>query len=193
MTLLVALRHAATSWNLEKKLQGRRDIPLSDAGVRSLEERALPENYKTISWYCSPLLRARQTADVLGLKYQIEDSLIEMDWGDWEGQTVKMLRQQLGDKMQQEEDRGLLMQPPNGESPAQVKQRVLTWLNSIPQNQPTGIIAHKGVLRVLVSTASGWDMKVDCPLKIDWNRPLEFTRDAGRPNGLASRIINPDC
>lgn len=192
MTLFVALRHAATSWNQEKKLQGRRDIPLSATGLESLHDRVLPERYKTISWYCSPLLRARQTADALGLNYQVEENLIEMDWGDWEGQTVKMLRQQLGDKMQQEENRGLLMQPPNGESPAQVKQRVLVWLNSIPQNQPTGIVAHKGVLRALVSAATEWDMTADCPLKIDWNHPLEFTRNAETPNGLTPSIINPD-
>ncbi len=172
---ILAIRHAATAWNREKRLQGRRDIPLSPEGLASLADATVPAAFTTADWYCSPLLRARQTADAIGVSdYQVEAQLVEMDWGRWEGQRLPQLRAQLGPAMAAEEARGLDLQPPAGETPRQVQQRLLRWLNTQPDTGRIGIICHKGVLRAMLSLALEWDMIAACPIKVCWQQALLF-------------------
>ena len=42
MTQLVFLRHGLTDWNVERRMQGRRDIPLNDDGRAMVAEWRLP-------------------------------------------------------------------------------------------------------------------------------------------------------
>ncbi len=173
---ILAIRHAATNWNQQKRFQGRRDIPLNDAGRTSLQGKTIPVDYQQARWYSSPLLRARQTAELLSApEFQQEVSLIEMDWGDWEGQRLADLRAELGTEMEAAEALGLDLQPPGGESPRHVRQRVLNWLQSLTPEGKIGIVCHKGVLRALLSEALQWDMREDCPIKIRWDQALLFS------------------
>ncbi len=180
-TSIFAIRHGQTQWNIDGKLQGRRDIPLCEEGIRSLELKLIPARFYTIDWYCSPLLRATATADILGLQHTLEPSLIEMHWGDWEGQRIRDLRQNEPDLMAREEKRGLDMQPPSGETPRQVRTRVVNWLKALSADTDIGIITHKGVIRALLSAAIDWDMTDSCPLKPDWRKTLcfEWNRNYG--------------
>ena len=60
------MRHGKTDWNLLHKLQGKTDIPLNDMG-RQMARQAC-ERYKDVHFdvcYCSPLTRARQTAELV--------------------------------------------------------------------------------------------------------------------------------
>jgi broad specificity phosphatase PhoE len=60
---LYAARHGQTQWNVENKICGRTDVPLTDVGLE--QARALAENAKELGLdliIASPLLRARQTA-----------------------------------------------------------------------------------------------------------------------------------
>jgi probable phosphoglycerate mutase len=179
MTLsILAIRHAATEWNQQKRLQGRRDIPLSIEGQQQLANRRCPAAYLHAQWFCSPLLRAQQTAAALDIKfYHIEPALIEMDWGQWEGQQLSQLRLHLGEALAREESKGLDMQPPQGESPRQVQQRLLQWLNHQAGDGKIGIICHKGLLRAMLSLALNWDMTDACPVKINWKEALVFNWD----------------
>jgi len=88
--MLYVIRHGKTDWNALYKLQGRTDIPLNDEGRKMAEEAAL--EYKDIHFdicYCSPLVRAQETARLLlaGRNVPIitDDRLIEMCFGDYEG------------------------------------------------------------------------------------------------------------
>ncbi len=172
---IFALRHGATAWNQQKRLQGRRDIPLSEEGIQALKNLTIPTCFVDLQWYISPLLRARQSAELLHIStYQTEPALLEMNWGEWEGERLPELRNRLGQQMLHQESRGLDLQPPGGESPRQVRDRVLAWLSQLPQQQDIGIVCHKGVLRSLLSEALDWDMKSDCSVKVDWHKGLLF-------------------
>ena len=104
MTRLALIRHGITDWNLDKRIQGRIDQPLGDLGRRQLSSLRVPTEFLDDHWYCSPLQRARETAAILGLHdCHIEPALIEMDWGDWEGEVLKPLRKKLGDDAYQTE------------------------------------------------------------------------------------------
>lgn len=81
--MLYIIRHGKTEWNAKRKLQGRTDIPLNDEG-RLMAEKARDE-YKDIHFdvcYCSPLIRAKETAEILmkgrNIPIITDDRLMEM-------------------------------------------------------------------------------------------------------------------
>ena len=83
---LALLRHGPTDWNAAGRIQGHTDIPLSEAGLAKMTALRLPVS--TTRVYASPMLRARQTAEALGLAAPIFDRrLMEQNWGRWEGLT----------------------------------------------------------------------------------------------------------
>ena len=174
------LRHGMTSWNLEKRVQGRTDRPLCAAGRELLARLELPRGIRERRWYCSPLRRALQTAQALGLgDYRVEPALVEMSWGEWEGEILKPLRRRLGAPMRDNEARGLDFQPPGGESPRQVQARLRPWLARIgASGEDCAAVVHKGIIRCVYSLASGWDMRGESPVDFAWDALHRFELDA---------------
>lgn len=94
----VMVRHGQTAWNLAQRLQGRSDVRLNATG-RQQAERAGVALAKDGPWdlvVCSPLMRARQTAqiiaDYLGIWQVLEvDDLVERDYGAAEGRFLGKL------------------------------------------------------------------------------------------------------
>ncbi len=88
--MLYIMRHGRTDWNEEKRLQGRTDIPLNENGRKMAE--AAHEEYKNLhldECFCSPLQRARETAEIVlagrDIPIIIDDRLKEMGFGEYEG------------------------------------------------------------------------------------------------------------
>lgn len=185
MTLLALLRHGETAWSAERRIQGRTDVPLNAVGRAALAGRSLPDDFLGMRHVTSPLQRCTGTAQALNLKAAaLEPRIAEMSWGQWEGQHLSELRQQLGDAMRANEARGLDFMPPQGESPRQVLLRVEPWLADVAaQGLPTLAISHRGVIRVIFAQACGWDMLGRPPVKIDWSALQVFRLDpSGRPS-----------
>ena len=171
--IVVFLRHGATAWNEEGRMQGRRDIPLSDRGrAEVLAWRAHPQLAQVVSaqtrWYSSPLKRAVDTAEILaGAPPRCDPALIEMDWGDWEGLRLDELRHRYGAEFARNEAAGLDFRPSHGESPREVRERVVRWLAATADAEDSiVVVTHKGVLRAVLSAATGWDMSVKPPLRL---------------------------
>ncbi len=179
MTRLIVLRHGLTAWNQQGRIQGHHDEPLCGAGRRQLRGMRLPRGLRTLPCHSSPLLRARQTARLLGLRTVTnEPALREMHWGAWEGERVVELRQRHGEAMRQNEALGLEFLPPGGESPRQLGKRLQPWLTRIGHlTRPCVIVTHKGVIRVLLARATGWDMRGPPPHRLEWNRAHLFNVD----------------
>ena len=169
MTPLALIRHGPTGWNQEKRLQGRADRPLSPEGEEKVAGWSVPAEFHDYKWFVSPLTRARQTAAALELTPETEHAIIEMDWGAWEGQTIDELRAIYGDEIRRRTEMGLDLRPPDGESPRDVRDRVGKWAAGIGKAaQPTGAVAHQGIIRALLSLATGWEMVGKPPHKMDW-------------------------
>ncbi|MBR1796859.1 MAG: histidine phosphatase family protein [Clostridiales bacterium] len=88
--MLYIIRHGKTDWNLKHKIQGQTDIPLNEQGISMAIEAG--ERYKDIHFdvcYCSPLERARDTAELLlkdrDVPIIIDDRLTELGFGIYEG------------------------------------------------------------------------------------------------------------
>lgn len=155
----IALRHGPTAWNAAKKIQGHSDIPLSPEGRLTVEGWQLPPFTKDWPCVASPLKRAQETARLLGKDPRIVPALIEMNWGAWEGQKLTELRQRYGQKMRDNEARGLDFAAEGGETKQDVRNRVEAWLHSDScPKEPFIMVVHKGILHVLYSLATGWDM-----------------------------------
>ena len=171
---LMVLRHGATSWNLARRIQGRADPPLSPEGRAEVAAWSLPPGSLDLPCWVSPLQRARETALVLGfVEPVVAAELIEMDWGDFEGQTLAQLRAELGATLAANEALGLDFRPPGGESPREVGERLRPWLASLAG--PSGaavVVTHKGVRRALLALATGWDMRGPPPIKLRDNQAL---------------------
>ena len=179
--MIVALiRHAITAWNDEGRMQGRRDIPLSDRGRAQARAWKIPAGLENgAAWVSSPLSRAVETAEILtGRAVARESALIEMSWGDWEGRTLDELRAAPGDAYARNEARGLDFRPPGGESPRDVLARLQPWLERVAASElPVVAVTHLGVLRVMLSAATGWDMTGKPPLRLASDAVHRFAID----------------
>ena len=173
---LVVIRHGLTEWNQQKRVQGRIDKPLSSEGERQLASLYVPQELLGYRWFCSPLRRALQSIELLGIsEFKVDHRLIEMSWGDWEGEVLKPLRKQLGVVMRLNEARGLDFRPPGGESPRELQSRLADWLKEVAESrQNCAVVAHKGVIRCLYSMATGWDMVGESPVDFAWDSAHQF-------------------
>ncbi len=191
MTLLAMVRHAETGWSREGRIQGRTDIPLSDAGRAFLQARALPAEFDGMRVVSSPLKRCVESAQLLGLPVaEVEPRIAEMRWGEWEGCVLAELRNRLGSEMRENEARGLDFTPPGGESPRQVLERVRGWLADVATcGRPTIAVAHRGIIRVVLAAATRWDMLGRPPAKLDWAAVHVFALDAEGNACIASMNV----
>lgn len=160
MTALLLLRHGPTQWNETKRVQGRGDVPLSDTGRAEVLTWRLPAEFRNYRWVASPLMRAVETAALLGaVGLQRDPRLVEMDWGEWEGRELGALRRELGDLMRAWEAKGLDFRAPGGETPRQVQERLRPFLaERAALGTDTVAVAHKGVIRAVYALATDWDM-----------------------------------
>jgi len=88
--MLYIMRHGRTAWNDAHRIQGRTDIPLNDEGRKMARDAA--EEYKDLHLdicYCSPMIRAKETAQILlsgrDVPIVYDERLIEMCFGIYEG------------------------------------------------------------------------------------------------------------
>ena len=149
MHIFVA-RHGQTQWNAENKVCGRTDLPLTALGLAQAEELADkvgPLNIDLI--LCSPMLRARQTAQASASRYgipmEIDPRLIEQDYGVFEG----------ADRFDPgfwANKRQFAVRYPGGESMMQVAARVYSLLEEIRVRYPNKkilLVCHGGICRVI--------------------------------------------
>jgi probable phosphoglycerate mutase len=90
---LVLVRHGETEWSRSGRHTGRTDVPLTPEGER--DARALARSLGDLGpvlVLASPLQRARRTAELAGLSPELDDDLLEWDYGEYEGRTTEDIR-----------------------------------------------------------------------------------------------------
>ena len=90
---LLMIRHSSTRGNLLRQYVGSQDHPLAPEGV-ALAERRRGEMPPIDGLWVSPMLRCRQTAEILfpGVEQRLVDALKECDFGTFEGKTWAELK-----------------------------------------------------------------------------------------------------
>lgn len=174
------LRHGPTEWNVAGRIQGHTDIPLSEAGFMKMRGLRLPFVVSRV--YCSPLLRARQTAEALTLANPTHDArLMEQHWGQWEGLTREQIFAQHGEDafVKAGSQQGAAFRPLSGESTAELHERVGAFLKDIAKGEgDAAAVAHLGVLRAAYTLATGWAMDAPMPADLDVSKILVLSLDA---------------
>lgn len=158
-TIIYLTRHGQTLWNIEKRLQGRGNSPLTEQGIERAKELRDRIKYIHIDIiYSSPIERALTTANIIKGDKSIEvitdDGLMEMCFGDYEGQIT--------DEVMKENpnwDISLIMKgnteltAPNGENLAEVRDRVARSMNKIIEEnrgKTILIVAHGITLKAIM-------------------------------------------
>lgn len=159
------VRHGETDWNVERRLQGRQDIPLNANGcaqaarcgdiLRDLFVRD-DKTPADLDFVASPLGRARITMELmrgtLGLDphaYAIDERLIEISFGTWEGKTLaEMAVLDSGLVAARAQDKWAFL-PPGGESYATLADRMGEWYATLARD--TVVVAHGGTARGLIA------------------------------------------
>ena len=192
MTRIALLRHFPTSWNQEHRLQGQTDIPLTDAARQELHGLAIPAPWDTARIIASPLLRAAETARILarGRPVANDPRLVEISYGEWEGQHGADLLADPNSGYVNVEDGGWHRRPPGGESPWDVWQRVRPALAEIAvEANPALLIVHRALMRVILARAWGWNYDSPEPFKIKRGRLYPLTL---LPDGTPTAPEEPD-
>jgi probable phosphoglycerate mutase len=163
MGLFYLMRHAETEWNVENRLCGQFDIPLSEAGRR--QAKRLAGRLKSIAFeglYSSPLRRAMETAnlisEVIGLEAIVDERLIELGYGKWEGKTLAEVEKDDPKTFRAWDADPGEVAPPGGESGLEALQRVVPFLNLLAARHRQGHVAvvfHKTVCRLAVCHVLG--------------------------------------
>jgi probable phosphoglycerate mutase len=178
VTRIALLRHAPTDWNAARRLQGLVDRPLTPEAHAHLARRAPPPGWTEARALASPLARARDTARTLWPQAEIDARLVELDWGGWEGRTGAALLADPASGFRPVEDWGWDARPPGGESPRDAWTRVAPLLAELARDgRPCALVAHRGLMRVILARAWGWDF--------DRPEPFAIPRDALLPLTLA--------
>jgi broad specificity phosphatase PhoE len=95
MPVVMLVRHGETEWSRSGQHTSRTDLPLLDDGVRvaeALGRRLADRSFALV--LTSPMIRARETARLAGLRGELEitDDLHELGYGDYEGRTTADIR-----------------------------------------------------------------------------------------------------
>lgn len=138
---LYVIRHGETNWNIEKRMQGKKDIPLNEEGIRLARETGKAMKEIPIDLVISsPLNRAKVTAELItegrNIPMIFDKRLEEMSFGDWEGEIIlnnpilpKDFRKHFHDCPLQCEV------PPNGESFQEVVDRTKDFYEELIANE----------------------------------------------------------
>jgi broad specificity phosphatase PhoE len=152
------VRHGETDWNKARRIQGQTDIELNETGhaqARAIAQalRGLHDTLDHLHIHVSPLARPRQTLghilDAFAADWQrvnVEDRLIELNFGEVEGKTWPQLNA-IGISPETDPEGYHAWRPDGGESYADATTRVREWLDSL--TGPTLAVAHGGISRIV--------------------------------------------
>ena len=85
------VRHGETEWSRSGRHTGRTDVPLTEHGEEQARELSLRLDRPWRQVLCSPLQRARRTAELAGLTFDVDRDLAEWAYGHAEGLTTAEL------------------------------------------------------------------------------------------------------
>jgi broad specificity phosphatase PhoE len=154
-------RHGQTDYNLEGRFQGHLPVPLNGTGraqARELAERAAAHGFAVL--WCSPLLRARETADIVGRRIGLEPRedarLVETDAGEWTDRSFAEVQARSPEQFAAFLAADPAFAFPGGESLAAQQVRVAEALADIERGpQPSLVVCHGLVIRAALSWRAG--------------------------------------
>ncbi|MCS7461657.1 histidine phosphatase family protein [Paenibacillus doosanensis] len=174
-TTMYLTRHGETEWNVEKRMQGHSDSPLTPLGV--FQAACLGDALRTVPFdaiYSSSSKRTVATAEVIRGSRQTaiiaQDALREIRLGEWEGKTGSYIREKDPEAYRMFWNEPHLYQPANqGESFYELYDRVIPWIKEAAAShlgEQILIVTHAITLKLLMAYFEGR------PLAELWSPPI---------------------
>lgn len=163
-------RHGQTAYNLERRFQGQQPVPLDELGraqARDLAERASAHPFRAL--WCSPLLRARETAEIvaarIGLEPRDDARLMETDSGDWTDRSFAEIEAEAPEMFSAFSAGDPTFGFPGGESFAEQGVRVAAVLSEVERGElPALVVCHGGVIRIALHQRAGHEVAIARPV-----------------------------
>jgi broad specificity phosphatase PhoE len=156
-------RHGQTAYNHEGRFQGHLPVPLDATGreqAAALAEAATKVEIATL--WCSPLARARETADIvaarIGLEPREDARFVETDTGDWTDLSFAEVKAFDADGFARYERSDPTFRYPGGESFAEQQARVMDGLRDLWAHRealPALVVCHRGCIRLALAALLG--------------------------------------
>lgn len=155
MKEITLIRHAESESNRLGMWNGRSDGPLSDTGerqVKALENRLGASRFDLV--LTSPLDRARRTAEVVSGEVVVDDDLIELDLGRWDGWTAEEVRAEDGDALREALTTRTAPMGGTGETLMEAGQRVANAIDKLvaemPDDSSAAVVTHGGLIQTIL-------------------------------------------
>ena len=179
---LVLLRHGETEWSKSGQHTGRTDIPLTEHGEELARQSGrLVADYRFVLALTSPQQRARRTAELAGLTPEVDEDLLEWDYGGYEGLTTATIRADLGYDWTVFRD-GV----PAGDTPGETVEEVAARASRVVKRAvaamaegDVALVGHGHCLRVLTSVFLRQEPRLGAQLLLDAGSVsvLQFDRE----------------
>ena len=170
MTRIFLIRHGETEWNASGRLQGNSNIQLSMVGLHQARLLATHAPFPGAdAIYSSDLTRAKMTADILAAKFKLPvqtmPELREASFGDWEGQSIRELAEDLTDGFEKFFTDPELCRPPHGETFADCQNRIVGAIKKIIAANETHeerrviVVSHGAAIRLFLCWVLGMPIR----------------------------------
>lgn len=167
MTTFWLIRHGETAWNAQRRLQGWRDVPLNDTGLRQARQLARvlrpPHPVPQVdAVFASDLSRAAQTARIASVHFHrdviLDAALRERSFGNYEGRELDTLRDAAGAPIR---FYALDKEIVGGETRQQFCDRIRSAFLALAKGHPAQtllVFSHGGVIDMVWRLATGADL-----------------------------------
>jgi broad specificity phosphatase PhoE len=172
MPTILLVRHGETDWNRSGRIMGARPVPLNQTGIVQASRLALQLTALPASrLYSSPMVRARQTADILASTLHAsvleEPGLSEIGVGEWEGRYWHEFD---GDPARIDFYRSPHeARSPGGETLGEVQRRAVAAVQRMARGADAGpavLVTHADVVRAIVAHYLGADLQTTRHMQI---------------------------
>ena len=162
--IIIFVRHGETEYNKTRKFQGHLQIPLNEKGrTQAVQLEKSLRQYKITHIYCSNLIRARETAEIINNSFSlpivIDNRLDERDWGIWENQNRHEILKQNPESGNIWNEENLDANPYRGETTRNLMTRTTEFLNYIVKHHAASdvilAVTHGGPMRKMLGVIKG--------------------------------------
>lgn len=184
-TKVFLVRHGETEWNRLGKFQGCIDTDLSKEGIiqaHSLSKR-FGDNFDYI--YTSPLKRAIETAKIIssakGITPQIKNGIREINFGQWEGLTIKQISENFPEEFKIWRNDKLSAPMCGGDlslkNACERSSKAIKEIAADHKEKRIIIVAHGGIIKAGLIGIFGWDMTMYHKMKLSNTAVCEIDFD----------------
>ncbi len=179
--MIAFVRHGQTASNSSGLLQGRVDTSLTELGIaqaQAVADRFAGEPLRRV--LSSPLRRASDTAALIAaphnLAVELDDRLVELDYGDWDGRSMRdVTAQQWADFRA---DPAFVV--PGGESLVAVTARIVDFCGDVLGDDLVVAVSHVSPIKTAVCLALGVDERASWRMQLGL---ATVSRVGARPDG----------